>query len=184
MKRGGGKAKGSAFEREICKRLGTWVSRGTATDVFWRSAMSGGRSTVGLKRGEKLARQAGDITSVSPEGHQLTDHFYIELKFYKELRFRSFVLLEQGKLADFWRHTVMQARAYERVPLLIAKQNNVPPVVIAPTGMIPILAGKSAYDESLRRTTVRIADEYCEVCLLDDLLGFPFKYKQPRVRLK
>jgi len=46
MRKGGGKAKGASFERDICRRLSLWVSAGKQEDVFWRSAMSGGRSTV------------------------------------------------------------------------------------------------------------------------------------------
>jgi hypothetical protein len=77
MSNGRSKAKGSSFERDICKRLSLWVSDGEEQDCFWRSAMSGGRSTVANRRGVKLNRQAGDITSTSPEGHALTDKFFI-----------------------------------------------------------------------------------------------------------
>ena len=55
MRKGGGKAKGSSFERLICKELSLWITGGEHQDVFWRSAMSGGRSTVAMKKGDKLA---------------------------------------------------------------------------------------------------------------------------------
>jgi hypothetical protein len=131
MRRGGGKSKGAGFEREICKRLSLWVSRGTKQDVFWRSAMSGGRSTVARKKGTVLNRQAGDITATAPEGHQLTGTFFIECKFYKDLQLRSFLLnLEYGKLWEFWDKALEEAFSYGKEPLLIAKQNLIPTLVL------------------------------------------------------
>lgn len=128
-----GKQKGSAFEREICQALSLWLSAGRDKDLFWRSAMSGGRATVGFNRGDVLSRQAGDICAVHPDGHQLTDRFYLECKFYKDLDLRAF-LVGRGKLASFWGETQTQARKYRKRPLLIAKQNNFPTMVLVRAG--------------------------------------------------
>ena len=49
MRKGGGKEKGSSFERLVCKRMSMWLSKGERDDLFWRSAMSGGRATVQLR---------------------------------------------------------------------------------------------------------------------------------------
>ena len=38
MRKGGGKGKGGNFEREICKALSLWVSKGLNVDLYWRSA--------------------------------------------------------------------------------------------------------------------------------------------------
>ena len=129
MKPGGGKAKGSAFEREICKKLSLWISKGKRVDCLWRSAMSGGRATVQRKSGVDI-RQAGDICSVSPEGHALTDLYYIETKSYRNLAIDRFIILQQGQLEKFWRETKKQARRYGKRPLLIAKQNGMPTLLI------------------------------------------------------
>jgi hypothetical protein len=115
------KAKGGKFEREVCVVLSLWVSQGKRKDLFWRSAMSGGRATV---HGRSV-RQCGDICAVAPEGHQFTDKYFIECKHLKSLDFRG--LLEgRGRLLKYWRIACAQAAKHELVPLLIAKQNNMP----------------------------------------------------------
>lgn len=129
MKAGGGKAKGSAFEREVCRRLSLWVSNGHKEDLFWRSAMSGGRATVQRRKGVDV-RQAGDITAVAPEGHVLTDKYYIECKAYRSLAFDRFIFLGQGTLMKFWRVAVKEARKYHRRPMIICKQNGFPIVMV------------------------------------------------------
>lgn len=95
--------------------------------------MSGGRATVAHKRGESN-RQGGDICSVSPEGHALTDIFYIECKAYKDLQVDSFLIKGKGVLAGFWAEAVKKAAQHEREPVLIAKQNNVPTIVLTQVG--------------------------------------------------
>lgn len=130
------KHKGSAFERKVCVDLSRWVTEGAREDVFWRSAMSGGRATVGYRKGKDLRRQAGDICAVAPEGHELTDKFYIECKFYRNLRLEQFVVKHSGMLMNFWRMCVREAKKHDRIPMLIAKQNNTPTLLILPEGSI------------------------------------------------
>lgn len=122
-RKGMGKAKGAGFEREVCKALSLWVSRGKDEDLFWRSAMSGGRATVAKKKGKALARQAGDITATAPEGHALTDAFFIECKFVKALRLDLFVQYGQGPLSQYWETARVQAALHKRAPMLICKEN-------------------------------------------------------------
>lgn len=124
MKSGGGKQKGSAFERKICKALSLWVSRGKDEDLFWRSAMSGGRATVARRKGTNLARQAGDITATAPEGHQLTDVFFIECKNVKTLGVTNFVYNRGSPIRGFWDVACEQADKHGREPMLIAKENH------------------------------------------------------------
>ncbi len=123
------KAKGSQFERDICRLLSRWVTDGKRDDCFWRSAMSGGRATVAKKAGRDV-RQAGDITSVSPEGHALTNLFFIETKFYKSLAIDSFILENKGPLAAFWKEACKKARSHKLLPMLIAKENRREPLII------------------------------------------------------
>ena len=122
------KSKGSAFERTICKALSTWVSRGEREDLFWRSAMSGGRATVHKDKG-KVADHAGDITATSEAGHKLTNQFYIECKFYKDLNIDGF-LFGTGNLHKFWQKCKEEANQYGKAPMLIAKQNRTPVLVV------------------------------------------------------
>ena len=129
MRKGGGKQKGNSFERDCCKKLSRWITNGKRDDCFWRSSLSGGRATVAKKAGKEV-RQSGDITAVSPEGHSLTDRFFIECKFYSDLQIDSFLLQYKGNLARFWTHCVKQAKQHERSPMLIARQNHKPALVI------------------------------------------------------
>ena len=120
MKGGGGKRKGSKFERQVCKALSLWVSAGKSTDVFWRSAMSGGRATVQGRRGVKV-RQVGDICAVSDEGFELTNQYFIECKNIKDLGLTAFVLSNKGPLAKHWAKAVKQAEEHGREPMLIVR---------------------------------------------------------------
>src|SRR5882672_5830106 len=125
MRKGGGKQKGASFEREICRHLSLWVSQGKNEDVYWRSAMSGGRSTVAFAKGKRLAAQAGDITCIHPIGHALAGQFFMECKAYRDLNYPG-LLKGTGHLVVFWREAVEQAKRYKKLPLLIAKQNQQP----------------------------------------------------------
>ena len=60
------KQKGAEFERKICKQLSRWIDS-NREDLFWRSAMSGGRATLKSNKGE-VSGQAGDITSIDKIG--------------------------------------------------------------------------------------------------------------------
>jgi hypothetical protein len=128
MRAGGGKSKGASFERHVCVQLSLWMSKGAAEDLYWRSSMSGGRSTVAARKGKRLAAQAGDISCIHPTGAPLTKHYYIECKSYRDLNFVG-LLTGKGKLIEFWNETRSQAKHYDKRPLLIAKQNQQPIIV-------------------------------------------------------
>lgn len=129
MKKGGGKGKGSAFERTICVALSQWVTKGRHKDVFWRSSMSGGRATIHVKRGDKN-RQAGDIAAVAAEGHDFTDTFFVECKHVRNLSIQGFFLTGTGPLAKFWNKVKRQARDHGKHPMIIARQNLYPTLLI------------------------------------------------------
>lgn len=128
MRKGGGKSKGSAFERDICRRLSLWVSAGTQEDVFWRSAMSGGRSTVAHAKGKRLAAQAGDISCIHPAGVNFANEFLCECKNYASLDYVG-LLTNRGKLVQFWHETRGEAVQYGKFPFLVAKQNRQPTTI-------------------------------------------------------
>jgi hypothetical protein len=73
-------AKGADFERDISRTLSLWWSHGERDDIFWRTSMSGGRSTVRAKAGKATAYQSGDITATDPIGAPLIKATVIELK--------------------------------------------------------------------------------------------------------
>lgn len=123
MRQGGGKAKGTSFERQVCKMLSVWVTAGLRDDVFWRSAISGGRATVGAKKGKDLSHVSGDICSVHEAGFPLTNAFYIECKSYKNLMLSRMLVEQKGTMVKFWKKTIKQARDNNKLPMLIWKQN-------------------------------------------------------------
>ncbi len=87
--------------------------------------MSGGRATVAARKGTRLAAQAGDITAIDPSGEPLTRKFLIECKHYKSLEIGG-LIKGTGVLSGFWRLLKLQSVEYQKLPLLIAKQNQYP----------------------------------------------------------
>lgn len=94
--------------------------------------MSGGRATVGARKGKDHSRHAGDISATSREGHALTDEWYVECKAYRVLQISSALIKNVGKLVKFWDVAVAEAERYGKKPMLIAKQNQTPVIVLVP----------------------------------------------------
>lgn len=72
--------KGSQFERDICRQLSLWWTKGERDDVFWRTPISGGRATMRAKTGKDTFGANGDIQAVDPIGRPLLKTVAIELK--------------------------------------------------------------------------------------------------------
>jgi len=144
MKSGGGKAKGSAFERDVCKKLSLWVTKNKRDDVFWRSAMSGGRATVAGKKGQGLAHVSGDICATHADGYALIEEIFIECKFYRDLTFAALVTSNSGLIERFWDKAQSQAHQHGKTPVVILKQNQMPALV----GMTAV--GVELFDLSTR----------------------------------
>lgn len=145
-----GKSKGSAWEREVSKKLSCWIT-GTDTDVIlWRTASSGGRATQEKKKGNKNSNQAGDIGCISPEGAYFVSIYMVECKFYKDLSILPFIMNNAGTLAKFWIRLEEESRSYHKHPILIAKQNRLPPFIISTQECIPV------YPEMIEFRNLRI----------------------------
>jgi hypothetical protein len=127
-----GHKKGPPFERRICRDLSLWVSAGTRDDVFWRSAMSGGRATIGLKSGMVRSAQAGDVTAIHPLGERLLAHVVIDCKDYEKFDFMSGIVKDTGNLRRFWFELVEEAESFGRSPLLVAHQKQYPVICFMP----------------------------------------------------
>ena len=131
MKPGMGKQKGAKFERDVCKQLSLWLSDGKQDDLLWRSSMSGGRATLGIKLGNyHRKQQAGDISPISVLGSHLLERFYIECKFYRDLQLANLIVDKPSKLVTFFEETKEQAAKYKKQPWLIAKQNRMPVLLV------------------------------------------------------
>lgn len=169
MRKGGGKAKGANFERSVCKSLSLWVSHDKHEDVFWRSAMSGGRSTVAHTKGKRLAQQAGDITCIHPVGQPFANKFLMECKNYRDLQYYG-LLSSKGNLVKFWLEVRRQARRYGKMPLMVAKQNQQPATVcltrdgakllkVCPVVTAPKLNLRIVLLDEFLRTAIRVPND-------------------------
>ncbi len=73
-------AKGTPFEREMCRLLSEWWTGGKRDDIYWRTDGSGGRATNRAKKGKQTANSVGDVGALDPYGQPLLDLAVIELK--------------------------------------------------------------------------------------------------------
>lgn len=171
MKAGGSKAKGSSFERDVCKKLSLWASSGLREDLYWRSSMSGGRSTIQAKKGKQNLTQAGDISSIDRVGAEFIEQFCVECKHYKVLDLIPGIIHNRGALYGFWKRLIKDAAGAKKLPILIAKQNRLPALVL--------LTELGASELNLRRSKcLCILNQWdCEVYNMDDLLRcrYPFR---------
>jgi hypothetical protein len=129
MRPGGGKAKGSSFERQICGKLSFWVTHGKRDDCMWRSAISGGRATVRFKKGKTTRSQTGDICSVAREAEAFLNTFIVECKHVKSLDLEAALVHCRGFLVPVWHKLEDEAAKHSKRPLLIARQNRMPTLV-------------------------------------------------------
>lgn len=130
-KGGSGARKGGQFERDACKKLSRLVLPKSKETVFWRSASSGGRATVRHRQMVKGdSTQAGDICAIHPAGNWMAENFLIECKFYKSLDIASGLLTGRGRLAAFWARTCRDAIRHKKRPMMIAKENRTPTLLL------------------------------------------------------
>jgi len=125
MRPGGGKRKGSAFERDVCRIISQFWSNNSYSDLCWRSASSGvrGTSTNSHSR-SKVKGYYGDLTATSPLIEPLFQVFSIECKFYAKIDLTEILRgIKNNKLLEFWTQAYRDARHSGRTPVLITKQN-------------------------------------------------------------
>jgi hypothetical protein len=80
MRPGGGKAKGSSFEREIARILSLWWSNQERDDIFGRTMSSGAWGTQRAKSGKRTFGQYGDLQALDPIGQPFISMCCAELK--------------------------------------------------------------------------------------------------------
>ena len=118
MKPGGGKGKGSSFERYIAKELSLWWTEGKNDKIFWRTHSSGMIGTV-----SKITQEYGDIMAVDKVGQPFTDEFSIECRIGKALRFEDLIYRDAGGIWDFIKQGEETAVSSGRKPLWFFKEN-------------------------------------------------------------
>lgn len=130
MRAGAGKSKGASFEREVCRRLSLYLSGGRRDDLLWRSAMSGGRATIQFDAGRVNLTQSGDVTAVGMEAYDFVERTFVEVKHYRDLRIARSIVCGTGDLVAFWKKTVEESSKYGKRPMLVARQNLYPTLVV------------------------------------------------------
>lgn len=133
MKAGGGKAKGNRFELDICKALSKWITRGAQDDLFARNVISGGSFTKAAKEKE-LRGLSGDlmVNGTHPDAVRFLKLFAVECKHHASLDFERF-FFDHGRESFLWKtflHTQKQAQATGARPLVIARQNRRPTILL------------------------------------------------------
>ena len=164
MRAGGSHAKGASFERVTCKALSMWMTMGVRDDLFWRTAMSGGRATVQRKAGILNVAQQGDIGLIDTQGVWFMERFVVECKHVRDLKIMEGIVKGTGALVQFW-NKLNDDLPVGRYPLLIARENRVPTILLTNSigaGMLGL------------RTRHRLASIHtlqAELYLFDELLA-------------
>ncbi len=170
MKPGGANLKGYKFEREVCKDLSLWLSDGADRDYFWRSAMSGGRATIGRKNGVTLLRHAGDVMATHPKAHHFVERFVVDCKSLKKLNLNSLIQKGIGVMGEAWSKVRTEGEAYGKTPMLIVRENLGRTLMAVPRGT-PGFAQAAL--------VARLYREDMDIYLFDDLIEHP--YERPPV---
>ncbi len=129
MKAGGGKRKGSKFERDIAKRLG--LALFNDADSFVRTPGSGALATI---RKSTNVPFGGDIMQVK-HFNEYTMPYSIECKHYKQFDIYN-LLVRNKKSLEYkaWEQCVRDARKNNLNPLLIYRANNRPIYTVSEQG--------------------------------------------------
>lgn len=119
------------FERTIAKQLSLWISSNKNPDLLWRSAGSGGRSTMRRKKtGKGIENAASDLAPLHKDAEPFTSVFTVECKHYKALTLGQIVYdFDKSTVARWWAQAERDARSVDRSPLLIMKENNRQPLI-------------------------------------------------------
>ncbi len=134
-----GKAKGSGYERTICKFLTKWLTGKEKPYVWWRSPSSGGLATITAQN----PNLTGDIIAVLPEGHFLTNVFSIEIKsgYPKSSFHKFFKKIKNNEILQFWEQSKKDASKSDKEPMVIWKKDRKEPLLFVSERVIMKLSG-------------------------------------------
>ena len=171
---GQGKRKGSAFEREIAKKLSLWFSEGEREDIFYRSHNSGGRFTARQKSQKDTAYQSGDITCSDPLGEHLISKWSIECKSgYGNWGVLDFVDSRQyiTKLESFFQQCCEDAHKANKEPILIFRRKGKKTCICLAKEYINHL---EAFNGKLEKIHVEVHSQWMPVVIIgfDDFLNW------------
>lgn len=160
-----GKAKGNAYERELCRKISLWISEGQFDDLIWRSASSGAVHTIRSKKSATKGdyrSQVGDLCSIHEMSAAFMNKFGVEAKRYGNLEYDKLICGLKSKAGTFWDTHVELCKKAEKIPLLIMKQDYRPDLVFMPTNIA---------DKLQSGNNVRISAIGASIYVLDDFLA-------------
>lgn len=109
------KAKGSRFERVVCKSFESWSGY-----EFSRTPSSGGL------RWKKTDNISSDVVCSDPS-HSRKFPFSVEVKNYKDIKFEHLLLGNRAcKIHNFWNQANRDADRANKIPILIMRYNSMP----------------------------------------------------------
>ena len=114
------KAKGSEFERYVCKYLTEWLTGKKAPYAFWRSPSSGAIATISPINKDL----SGDIIGLIPEAEAICSIYSIETKtgYPKTDFWQLFKTIKNFDIRDFWAQCVNDANRANKLPMLIYRK--------------------------------------------------------------
>lgn len=139
MRRGAGKAKGSAFERQVAKELSLWLTGGKDGKQLIRSVLSGGWS-AGRQTTQEGWRQVGDLAPNGPTGEEFRKRYAVECKHRRDIDLYG-IWTRSDAIVEWWdklKKECGEVRTPQPVPtpILIFRANSRPIMV----GTTPTLA--------------------------------------------
>ena len=137
MRVGGGKAKGSQWERDCGKAISLWLTHGERPDIMSRNVLSGGSFTNAENAGKVSSRMPGDMMAAHPLAFRFLSRFSVECKFLKDIGLLQYLLdpRMQNPLALIVALARRQAKSINAEFMVIAKQNRYDPIVLV-DGMV------------------------------------------------
>lgn len=127
MRKSGSKAKGSAFERIVCRDLSRWISDGQYEKLFNRNVLSGGRFSRAVKSNETELGLAGDIAAAHPLAYEFLTHCSVECKHYRQLGIEAYMFgAKTCLIASALKQAARDCAGAGTYPLVIVKANNRP----------------------------------------------------------
>jgi len=177
LRSGGGHAKGSAWEREVGKRLSLWLTNNQRPDIFSRNVLSGGSFTITAQQGKMSSRMPGDLMAAHPLAFNFLSKYSIECKHLASLGLEQFIYDSRGSSILYQINSLAdgQAQAIGCRYLLIAKQNHKAPLLMcgARTGQLIMDCFTLAANNSRRGVIMPrhlIVNRWWFIMALDDFL--------------
>lgn len=133
MRPGGGKQKGSNFERATGRALSMWLTEGERGDLFARNVLSGGVFTNNIKKGNtKELGTPGDLMANHPRAFAFLSKFNVECKHKADIGLDAFLFDYGDKsfLAKTLRGLREQSHKLGIAPWVVAKQNLRPTILL------------------------------------------------------